>query len=219
MQDYRRLNDDTIKNSYPLPLATDLTDKIGDAKYFTKLDIRWGYNNIRIRKGDKWKAAFKTKFGLFEPTVMFFGLCNSPATFQTMMDAIFEELIERSVIVVYMDDILIFAKTKEDLEQFTKEVLQILKDNDLFLKPEKCEFAKTEVTYLGYIIREKQIAMDPIKIKGIEEWPAPDTLTKLRSFLGFTNFYRRLIKGYANIARPLNDKLQKGRQNLNDSNW
>ena len=115
-QDYRYLNDWTIKNAYPLPLISKIMDKLKGAKYFTKLDIRWGYNNVRIKKGDKWKPAFKTNRGLFEPTVMFFGMCNSPATFQGMMDTIFIDMIEGCIIIIYMDDILIFARTMEDLE-------------------------------------------------------------------------------------------------------
>ena len=120
-------------------------DKIKGANYFTKLDVQWGYNNVQIRKGDQWKAAFKTNRGLFKPTVMFFGMCNSPATFQAMMDSIFKDMIEGTLIIVYMDDILIFAKTQEELEWITKTVLQRLRDNDLFLKPKKCKFNKDGV--------------------------------------------------------------------------
>src|ERR1700678_4264630 len=115
-QDYRYLNDFTIKNAYPLPLISEIMDKLKGAKYFTKLDVRWRYNNIRIKKGDEWKAAFKTNRGLFEPMVMFFGMCNSPPTFQAMMDAIFVDMIEGCIVIIYMDDILIFARTEEDLE-------------------------------------------------------------------------------------------------------
>ena len=123
-QDYRYLNDWTIKNAYPLPLISEIMDKLKGAKYFTKLDVRWGYNNVQIKKGDEWKAAFKTNKELFEPTVMFFGMCNSPATFQEMMDAIFIDMIEGCIVIIYMDDILIFARTMEDLEQYTKLVPQ-----------------------------------------------------------------------------------------------
>src|ERR1700678_195884 len=111
-----------------------MMDKLKGAKYFTKLDVQWGYNNVQIKKGDEWKAAFKTNRGLFEPTVMFFGMCNSPATFQAMMDAIFINMIEGRIVIIYMDDILIFARMQEDLERYTKLVLQRLRENDLFLK-------------------------------------------------------------------------------------
>jgi hypothetical protein len=127
-QDYRYLNQWTIKNTYPLPLISEIMDKIkaSGAKYFTKFDIRWGFNNIRIKEGDQWKAAFKTNLGLYEPTVMFFGLCNSPATFQAMMNEILKDKINEGWVIVYMDDILIFAKDKNTLERMTKQVLQRL---------------------------------------------------------------------------------------------
>ena len=114
VQDYRALNAVTVKNKYPLPLISELINKLQGAQYFTKLDIRWGFNNVRMKEGDEWKAAFQTNRGLYEPLVMFFGLTNSPATFQTMMDGIFEDLISKGVVVVYLDDILIFTKTLEE---------------------------------------------------------------------------------------------------------
>ena len=175
-QKYRYLNDWTIKNAYPLPLISKLTDKLAGAKYFTKLDVRWGYNNIWIKDEDQWKAAFKTNKGLFKPTVMFFGMCNSPATFQSMMDSIFEDLIERCIVIIYMDNIFLFAKNPQDLETNTKKILQRLWENDLFLKLAKCEFSKTNVEWLGMIIEEGKISMDPGKLKGISEWPSPTTV-------------------------------------------
>src|SRR6266702_5042384 len=126
VQDYRALNDVTVKNQAPLPLIPELIDKLHDARYYTKLDIRWGYNNIRIRKGDEYKAAFKTSLGLFEPTVMTFGLCNAPATFLTFMNLIFEHLIDGGHIVVYLDDILIFMEDTTSLSKLTDAVLSIL---------------------------------------------------------------------------------------------
>ena len=168
-QDYRYLNQWTKKNAYPLPLISEMMDKIkaSGAKYFTKLDVRWGYNNVRIKTGDEWKAAFKTNNGLYEPTVMFFGLCNSPATFQAMMDSIFEDEVHEGWIIIYMDDILIFSKTKKTLEEQTKRILQKLRDNDLFLKPTKCFFCLEKIEYLGMIIEEGKISMDSAKLKGI----------------------------------------------------
>ena len=136
-QDYQYLNEWTIKNAYPLPLISELMDKIKDAKFFTKLDVRWGYNNIRINDGDQWKAAFKTNKGLFEPTVMFFGMCNSPATFQAMMDSIFQDLTDACIVIIYMDDIFLFAKDRRTLETNMKKVLQRLRENDLYLKLKK----------------------------------------------------------------------------------
>ena len=123
-QDYRYLNEWTIKNAYPLPLISDVIDKLQGSRYFTKLDIWWGYNNVRIKEGDKWKAAFKTNKGLFKPTVMFFRLCNSPAIFQNMMDHTFSNMIAQGFLIIYMDDLLIHAESKEELKQYTKKVLQ-----------------------------------------------------------------------------------------------
>ncbi|THG95666.1 hypothetical protein EW145_g7915, partial [Phellinidium pouzarii] len=204
-QDYRALNEGTIKNAYPLPLIGDLMDKLRNAKYFTKLDLRSGYNNIRIKEGDQHKAAFKTIHGLFKPTVMFFGLCNSPATFQMFMNDIFRVIITEEAILIYMDDILIFSDNLEDLRRKTNQVLNVLQENDLFLKPEKCIFEVQEVEFLGMIIRPNNIHMDPVKLAGIQQWPEPHTVKQLHSFLGFCNFYRRFIPNYSSIAYPLNE--------------
>ena len=211
-QDYRYLNEWTIKNAYPLPLISELMGKIKDRKYFTKLDIRWGYNNVWIKEGDEWKAAFKTNQGLYEPTVMFFGMCNSPATFQAMMDDIFEDLIKEGIVIIYMDDMFLSAKTKEQLRENTKQVLQRLMENDLYLKPKKCEFCKEKIEWLGMVIQEGKITMDPGKLKGIQDWPAPTTVKQVRDFLGFRNFYRRFIRGFSEIAWPLNELLKKDRK-------
>ena len=208
-QDYRYLNEWTIKNAYPLPLISELTDKIKDAKYFMKLDVRWGYNNIRIRDGDQWKAAFKTNRGLFKLT--FFGMCNSPATFQSMMDDIFGDLIDACLVIIYMDDIFLFAKDKKTLKENTKKVLQRLLENDLYLKPKNCEFEKTKIEWLGMIIEEGRISMDAGKLKGIRDWPVPTTVKQVRGFLGFGNFYRRFIRHFSEIAKPLNELLKKDR--------
>ena len=211
-QDYQYLNDWMIKNSYPLPLISEIMDKLKGAKYFTKLDVRWGYNNIWIRKGDEWKAAFKTNKGLFKPTIMFFGMCNLPATFQSMMDNIFITMIKGKLVNVYMDNILIFAGTKEELTQITKMVLEKLWENDLFLKAKKCEFYKTKIEYLGMIIEEGRISMDPVKLRGIRDWPTPTTVKQVWSFLGFGNFYRKFISHYSDLAWPLNDLTKKDKK-------
>ena len=135
--------------------------KLKGAQQFTTLDVQWGYNNVRIRDGDQWKAAFKTNRGLFEPTVMFFGMCNSPVTFQAMMDNIFRGMINNCIVIIYMDDIFLFAPDRKMLMENTKKVLTCLQDNDLFLKLTKCEFNQTKVEYLGLVIKEGRISMDP----------------------------------------------------------
>ncbi len=203
VQDYQRLNKMTIKNRYPLPLISELMDKLHGAKYFSKLDVRWGYNNVHIKTGDEWKVAFRTNRGLYEPTVMFFGLTNSPATFQWMMNDIFKDLIASGRVTIYLDDILIMSKTKEEHRQITQEVLSILQKHKLFLKAEKCEFEVLETEYLGVIISEGSIRMDPVKIKGILDWPVLTKKKELQSFLGFTNFYWHFIKNYSKIVKPM----------------
>ncbi|KAF7762626.1 hypothetical protein Agabi119p4_9219 [Agaricus bisporus var. burnettii] len=208
-QDYRYLNQNTIKNAHPIPNIARIMDKLKDSKWFTKLDVRLGYNNVRIHEGDEWKAAFRTPNGLYEPTVMFFGMTNSPATFQSMMDHIFKQLIENGGVIIYMDDILIHTKTQKQLDELTKQVLQILEQNHLYLKTEKCEFETQRLEYLGVIITPDSIEMDPIKLKGIEDWPVPKTVKNVRQFIGFCNFYRKFIHNYAKIAQPLNSLMRK----------
>ena len=178
-----------IKDSYPLPLISDLINKVKDAQVFTKFDVRWGYNNIQIKDGDQWKAAFITHKGLFEPTVMFFGLSNSPATFQQFMNDSFRDMIAEGWLVVYMDDILITSPDHDLDEERTKRVLQRLKDLDLHLKLKKCKFGVSEVDYLGLILQPGSIAMDPKMLAGIADWPVPSSVKEVQSFLGFTNYY------------------------------
>jgi Reverse transcriptase (RNA-dependent DNA polymerase) len=206
-QDYQYLNDWTVKNAYPLPLISEIMDKIKGAKFFTKFDVRWGYNNVRIKAEDQWKAAFKTNRGLFEPTVMFFGMCNSPATFQVMMDSIFSDMIEGRKVIVYMDDILIFAESQKELQERTKQVLQRLREHNLFLKPKKCEFNKSTMEYLRLIIQEGKLSMDPVKLSGIRDWPTLTSVKQVRGFIGFANFYRQFIKKFSELVLPLNNLL------------
>jgi RNase H-like domain found in reverse transcriptase/Reverse transcriptase (RNA-dependent DNA polymerase) len=140
---------------------------------------------------------------------MFFGMCNSPATFQAMMDSIFSDMIEGQKVIVYMDDILIFGKNQEELEERTKQVLQRLREHDLFLKLKKCEFNKTTMEYLGLIIQEGKLSMDPVKLSGIRDWPTPTMVKQVRGFIGFANFYRRFIKKFSELVLPLNNLLRK----------
>ena len=209
VQDYRRLNKITIKNRYPLPLAADIINRLTGARYFTKFDVRWGYHNIRIREGDEWKGAIVTNRGLFEPRVMYFGMTNSPATFQALMNAIFADLIAQGDVAVYMDDILIYSKDLKHHRRIVRIVLQRLQDYDLYLKPEKCEFEKDEMEYLGMIISPGEVKMDPGKVAAVRDWPTPTTLREVRAFIGFTNFYRRFIPDFSTKARPLHDLTKK----------
>lgn len=176
IQDYRPLNKFTVKNRYPLPLASDIINKLKDANIFTKFDVRWGYTNVRIKKGDEWKGAFITPYGLYEPKVMFFGMTNSPATFQSLMNHIFADLIAEGKVAVYLDDILIWSDTLSTHRKIVHEVLKRLHDHDLYLRPEKCEFERDRIEYLGLIIRPGQVEMDPVKIDAIMSWPTPKNL-------------------------------------------
>jgi hypothetical protein len=203
VQDYQRLNAGTIKNAYPLPLINKLIDQLKGAKVFSKVDIQWGYPNIRMKEGHEWKVAFCTNRGLFEPLVMFFGLTNSPATFQAMINERFKDLIAKGVVVVYKDDILIFTKTLKEHRQVIRRVLQILTDNDLYLKLEKCLFEQESIEFLGLIILHDYVGMDPVKVDGILVWPAPHNVKEVQSFVGFCNFYRCFIKDFSNTAQPL----------------
>ena len=151
--------------------------------------MRWGYNNVHIREGDEWKAAFCTNRGLFEPLVMYFGLTNSPATFQTMMNEIFHDLILEGVVCIYLDDILIFTKSKEEHDHITRLVLECLRKHKLYLRFDKCEFQKTRIEYLGVIISQNNVEMDPVKIAGVAEWPTPKNKKEVQSFVSFINFY------------------------------
>jgi hypothetical protein len=158
-----------------------------------------------MRDSDQWKAAFKTNRGLFEPMVMFFGLTNAPATFQSMMNHLFRELINEGYVTIYMDDILIHTPNDPELHcRVVNNVLRILTVNDLYLKPQKCQFEQTEVEYLSVVISEDSIAMDLIKVQGVKNWKRPTTLKDIRAFLGFLNFYRMYIRNFSMLAAPLN---------------
>ncbi|ESK82303.1 reverse transcriptase-rnase h-integrase [Moniliophthora roreri MCA 2997] len=199
-QNYRELNKETIKNAYPLPLISELLDKLKGAKVFMKLDLWNGYNNVWIKDGDQWKAAFKTNRGLFKPTVMFFGLSNSPATFQAFMNNILSDFIDEGWCVVYMDDILLFSKDQEEHQERTKRLMCQIRKHDLYFKPEKCEFDVQQVIFLGMVIQLNYVAMDPVKLAGIAEWEPPRMVKGVQAFLGFGNFYQKFIGKYAQLA-------------------
>jgi hypothetical protein len=209
IQDYRALYAITRKNRYPLPLIDDLIHRLKGAHYFTKLDVRWGYNNVRIREGNKWKAAFHMNRGLFEPLVMYFGLTNSPATFQTMMDEIFQDLITEGVVSVYLDDILIFTNSLEEHHRITRLVLDCMHKHKLYLRLEKCKFEKTKIEYLGVIISHNKVEMDPVKIAGVADWLTPSNKKEVESFVRFINFYQCFIPEFSHHAGTLFDLTMK----------
>jgi hypothetical protein len=197
------------KNAYPLPLIPPLITKLSDAKYFMKIDVQSRYNNILIHPDDRWKAAFTTSFELFEPKVMFFSLCNCPATFQAYMNQTFQKEITEGWMIIYMDDILIFSKTLKENQKRICHVLEIICKETLFLKPEKYTFDAQEVDYLSMIICPRQVAMDPAKLSGISQWQTPSSVKEVQSFLRFCNFYRHFISHYSDLAQPLIDLTKK----------
>ena len=173
VQDYCYLNKHMVKNNYPLPLISQLIDKLKGAKMFTKMDLQWEYNNIQIKKGDKWKAVFTCYHGFFKLLVMFFGLCNSPGTFQALMNETFADM--EDICVVYIDNLMIFTKSnsKEEHDKVILKVPYHLEENDLFIKPKECMFHAKEVEFLSMVVGKDDVHMDDSKIKAILEWPEP----------------------------------------------
>ncbi|EAL17174.1 hypothetical protein CNBN1990 [Cryptococcus deneoformans B-3501A] len=206
--DYRGINKITIKNRYPLPLIAELLDRLKSAKVFTKIDLRGAYNLLRIKAGEEWKTAFRTRYGHFEYLVMPFGLTNAPASFQHLMNHNFRDLLDIFVII-YLDDILIYSPDLETHQSHVIQVLDRLRQTQLYAKASKCEFHQTSVEFLGFVVSDQGLSMDTKKVKSITEWPTPRNLRDTQSFLGFCNFYRRFIKNYSSIAKPLIDLTKK----------
>jgi len=190
VQDYRYLNEWTVKNNYPLPLISDVLENIGTKKVFMKIDLRWGYNNVRIKEKDEWKVAFTTPEGSFEPMVMFFGLTNSPATFQAMMNELLRDLVNTGKIVVFINNVIVGMETEEGHDEIVAEVIRRLEENDLYVKPEKCKWKVREVEFLGVIIGLEEIKMEKEKVKGVLEWLTPKCVKDVQKFLGLANYYR-----------------------------
>jgi len=178
-------------------------DGVGKRKVFTKLDLRWGYNNVRIKEGDEWKAVFTTHIGAYEPTVMYFGLTNFPATFQAMINDLFRDLINQGDTVTFIDNILVATDTEEGHDELVEKVLRRLEENDLFVKLEKCKWKVREVEFLGVVIGPKGVEIQKEKVEGVLNWPAPRNIKEVQKFLGLANYYRRFIKSFARIAAPL----------------
>jgi len=178
-----------IKNNYSLPLISDVLENIGTKKLFTKMDLRWGYNNMRIKEGDEWKAAFMIPKESFKPTVMFFGLMNSPATFQAMINELLRDLINTGKVVVFINDVIIGTETEERHDELVAEVIRRLEENDLYVKPEKCKWKVREVGFLGVVIEPEGIKMVKVKVKGVLEWPTPKCVKDVQKFLGLANYY------------------------------
>ncbi|WVZ48709.1 hypothetical protein U9M48_000128 [Paspalum notatum var. saurae] len=206
--DYRPLNAVTIKNKYPLPHIDILFDQLAGAKVFSKIDLRSGYYQIKIRGEDIPKTAFSTRYGLYEYLVMSFGLTNALAFFMYMMNSVFMNELDK-FIVVFIDDILIYSKSEEEHKEHLRIVLNRLREHKLYAKFSKCAFWLKEVSFLGHILSEKGVAVDPSKEKDVLNWKQPKTVTEIRSFLGLVGYYRRFIKDFSKTAKPMTSLTKK----------
>ncbi len=206
--DYRALNKLTIKNKYPLPRIDELLDRLNGAKYFTKIDLRSGYHQVRIAGKDIEKTAFNTRYGHYEFLVLPFGLCNAPATFMHLMNEMFKPYLD-SFAIVYIDDILIYSKTLDEHKEHVRRILETLRKNKLYAKKEKCEMFRTEVSFLGHRISGAGIAMEADKVKSVLDWPVPTSADEIHKFLGLAGYYRKFIKNFSGISSPLSALLAK----------
>jgi hypothetical protein len=206
--DYRSLNEFTIKNKYPLPRIEDLFDQLRGASVFSKIDLSSGYHQLRIRPLDIPKTTFITKYGLFEFTVMSFGLMNALAYFMYLMNSVFMDYLDKFV-VVFIDDILVYFQSEQEHEEHLRKVLQRLQDYQLYAKLSKCEFWINEVLFLGHIINRDGLVVDPKKVAAILDWKALKDVRGIKSFIGMVGYYQRFIEGFSKIVRPMTALLAK----------
>jgi hypothetical protein len=206
--DYRQLNKVTVKNKYPLPRIDDLFDQLKGACVFSKIDLRSGYHQVMIKEKDMQKTTFRTRYGHYEFVVMPFGLTNAPTIFMDLMNRVFRSYLDKFV-VVFIDDILIYSSSQMEHANHLREVLETLRRNKLYAKLSKCEFWLNEVVFLGHVISEKGISVDPKKIEAVLRWERPTNVTEIRSFLGLAGYYRRFIEGFSTIASPMTQLTRK----------
>ncbi|KAL0560329.1 hypothetical protein IC582_000730 [Cucumis melo] len=207
--DYRELNKVTVKNRYPLPRIDDLFDQLQRATMFSKIDLRAGYHQLRIKDEDVPKTAFRSRYGHYEFIVMSFGLTNAPAVFMDLMNRVFREFLD-TFVIVFIDDILIYSKTEAEHEEHLRMVLQTLRDNKLYAKFSKCEFWLKQVSFLGHVVSKAGVSVDPAKIEAVTGWTRPSTVSEVRSFLGLAGYYRRFVENFSRIATPFTQLTRKG---------
>ncbi|GJY37661.1 putative reverse transcriptase domain-containing protein [Tanacetum coccineum] len=206
--DYRELNKLTVKNRYPLPRIDDLFDQLQGSSVYSKIDLRSGYHQLRVREEDIPKTAFRTRYGHYEFQVMPFGLTNAPAVFMDLMNRVCKPYLDKFVIV-FIDDILIYSKNEQEHKEHLKQILELLKKEELYAKFSKCEFWIPKVQFLGHVIDSEGIHVDPAKIESIKDWASPKSPTEIRQFLGLAGYYRRFIEGFSKIAKPMTKLTQK----------
>ena len=206
--DYRQLNRVTVKNKYPLPRIDDLFDQLQGAQVFSKIDLKSGYYQLKISEPDVLKTAFRTRYGHYEFLVMPFGLTNAPAAFMALMNKVFQPCLDKFVIV-FIDDILVYSRNKEEHEQHLRTVLQTLREKQLYAKFSKCEFWIDEVVFLGHVVSGRGIEVDLKKIEAVVNWETPKNIVEVRSFLGLAGYYHRFVEGFSLIVSPLTKLLQK----------
>ena len=209
--DYRKLNDVTVKDSYPIRRIDDSLEQLGGAQWFSCLDLNSGYWQVEVDKVDREKTAFTSRRGLFEFKVMPFGLCNAPATFERLMEIVLAGL-NWQICLIYLDDIIVHGKTFAGMLENLDTVLRKLQEAGLKHKPSKCRLFKKEVEYLGHIISASGINPDPKKIQAVKDWPKPNNVTDIRAFIGLCSYYRRFISDFAKIAKPLHRLTEKGQK-------
>jgi hypothetical protein len=206
--DYHSLNEVRIKNKYPLPRSNDLFDQLEGASVFSKIDLRSGYFQLKIREYNIPKTAFVIRYGSYEYTVKSFGLTNAPSYFMNMMNKVFMEFLDKFV-VVFIDDILVYSKINEEHERHLRLIMEKLREHKLYAKFSKCEFWLSEVAFIGHIVSMEGIVVDPSKVTIVTEWEPPKNVREIRSFLGLAGYYRRFIENFSKIAKPMTELHKK----------